>query len=181
MALQRRGFIKKACLGGLCLCGFGQVLGAQDTVAPENSMHREWIWQLLNGMEKETDPSTVHRLLKEAAKADYKRLNMDRVLAPYAGDPDGFCSFLEQEWGWKISFDREKEIILADENKPSCVCPLLKDAERLFPVLCYCSEGFAELMFSAVFTYPVRASVVSSIQRGDSHCVYKIETGKTTV
>jgi hypothetical protein len=75
----------------------------------------------------------------------------------------------------------EKEIILADENKPSCVCPLLKDAERLFPGLCYCSEGFAELMFSAVFKYPVRASVVSSIQRGDSHCVYKIETGKTTV
>lgn len=181
MALQRRGFIKKACLGGLCLCGFGQILGAQDSVAPVNSMHREWIWQLLNGMEKETDPSTVHRLLKEAAKADYKRLNMDRVLAPYAGDPDGFCSFLEQDWGWKISFDREKEIILADENKPSCVCPLLKDAERLFPVLCYCSEGFAGLMFSAVFKCQVRASVVSSIQRGDSHCVYKIETGKTTV
>ena len=63
MTLQRRGFIKKACLGGLCLCGFGQVLGAQDIVAPENSMYREWIWQLLNGMEKETDPLMVHRLL----------------------------------------------------------------------------------------------------------------------
>ena len=42
------------------------------------------------------------------------------------------------------------------------------------PNLCKCSEGFAELMFSQVFGFPVTATLQKSVICGDKHCVYEI-------
>ncbi len=47
--------------------------------------------------------------------------------------------------------------------------------DKRLPALCYCSEGFAERMFSIVQGSPVQAIVASSVQRGDPTCVYRIE------
>jgi len=41
-------------------------------------------------------------------------------------------------------------------------------------LLCDCSEGFAEKLFSAVVGKPVKAEVVASIQRGAKSCRYRI-------
>jgi predicted hydrocarbon binding protein len=52
---------------------------------------------------------------------------------------------------------------------------------EIFPgsdVICYCSEGFAERMFSRVAGVEVSAEVVSSVRRGDLSCVYRIELPK---
>lgn len=65
---------------------------------------------------------------------------------------------------------------MADENKSFCVCPLVNVKKKtVSDAICYCSEGFAELMFSAVFEKPVTAIVISSVIRGDSSCRYKID------
>ena len=80
------------------------------------------------------------------------------------GDLDGFLAFLSREWGWVIT--QCGEIILVDENKNYCVCPLCQ-AQKMPPLLCNCSEGFAERMFSYVLNRPVRATVIASILRGD--------------
>lgn len=42
-------------------------------------------------------------------------------------------------------------------------------------LLCYCSEGFAELMFSKVVGHPVKAEVIRSIHRGAASCAYQID------
>jgi predicted ArsR family transcriptional regulator len=74
-----------------------------------------------------------------------------------------FCGF------GKIAFSN------ADENKSYCVCPMVNRAEGIgSSVMCNCSEGFAEKMFSAVFGHPVKAQVISSVLKGNASCKYKI-------
>ncbi|HEY8348288.1 MAG TPA: hypothetical protein PK767_04145 [Clostridiales bacterium] len=111
--------------------------------------------------------------IKGAAVRHYTANEMDKVLEPYVGKPEEFISFIEETWGWKITFDRDAGIIIADENKPFCVCPL--DDRVKCPKLCNCSEGFAEMMFSKVFGRPVRATVKASVLRGDKSCVYEVK------
>jgi len=100
---------------------------------------------------------------------------MDEVLAAYKGDLEGFLKFLEKEWGWVISWDSETKTLIADENKSYCVCPMVNHGKNLeTDVICYCSEGFAEKMFSLVAGAPATATVISSVQRGDKSCQYKV-------
>lgn len=182
----RRDFFKSACMSGICLCGFsslaqGKVMNALDALegAPDNEggkMFLRWITEVLGNLDANLPKDEIRKIVKSASIADHISLGMDEVLAPYKGKLDEFVKFLEKEWGWKISFEDNKRVIIADEDKPVCVCPLVRNAEgRKFPALCYCSEGFAERMFSVACAKQVHATVVSSIQWGDERCVYRIE------
>jgi predicted hydrocarbon binding protein len=94
----------------------------------------------------------------------------------FRGRTDEFLAFLRREWGWIIEHDRARGIISIDESKRSCVCPLVpKEHGGGLGVLCHCSEGFAEMMFSAVIGAPARAEVTESILRGHQSCKYRIE------
>lgn len=185
MTQTRRNFIRKSCIGGICLCGFHRLYAndaAEDSAATgngEQSMPLVWIGTLLSGLENcHTDELTLRQILKPAAIAHYNQLEMDVKLAPFLGKPDDFIAFLEKEWGWIVSYDESGEVLYVDENKAYCVCPLLSqqnEKEKHYPALCFCSEGFAERMFTTVYAKEVRVTVISSIQRKNERCIYKIE------
>ena len=91
------------------------------------------------------------------------------------GDIEKFNQFIEEKWGWKIDYQKEKGILLADENKNYCVCPMVNQEKGVkSTIYCYCSEGFAEQMFSVVVGHQVKAKVISSVLRGDERCIYEI-------
>ncbi len=75
---------------------------------------------------------------------------------------------------WIVHHDAAARTIVADENKPDCVCPLFREGLLSDPALCECSKGFAEKMFGFVLGMNVEASIVSSILRKGTHCVYQI-------
>jgi hypothetical protein len=101
---------------------------------------------------------------------------MDSVLAPLRGDLPSFLAFLRSEWGWIVEHDAAAGVVLANENRDRCVCPLVPEEHGSdLGALCDCSEGFAERMFSAVTGAPVRARVVESILRGGARCRYRVE------
>lgn len=185
----RRKFLKIACLSGACLCGFGNVMESKalnaissidDKPSEENKaekMAKRWIIEVLENINNNMQEEQVRSLVKSASIADYDGLAMDKVLAPYIGDIDRFNKFLENEWGWLIHYENgNHNVIIADENKPHCVCSLLKYANgKRYPALCYCSEGFAERMYTAVSGKQAKARIISAIQRGDKTCIYRIE------
>ncbi len=185
MAITRKEFIKRACLSGAGFCGFGvragdggsrrQASGPTEAEARERKFIRNWISTLLFRIDETTDPDESRRILKPCAEAHYDLLGMDQLLSPYVGDMDKFLVFLSREWDWKIESRPEAGLIIADENKDHCVCPLV-DREKgvRSSILCYCSEGFAERMFSKVAEHPVKARVMTSILRGDDRCRYEI-------
>jgi predicted hydrocarbon binding protein len=100
---------------------------------------------------------------------------MNDMLKDYIGSPEKFIDFITEKWDWKFEFDKASGILIADENKSYCVCPLVNHTDGIgSSVMCYCSEGFAEKMFSPVFGHPVKAEVISSVLKGDASCKYKI-------
>lgn len=187
--IDRKEFFKKACISGACLCGFGSVGFGNGTDSAESDtrvstekkdVRQEWLAVLLSNISQELTERQKRKILKECASAHYNDLGMDKTLEPFRNNLEGFLAFLEEEWDWKINYDKKAGTITADENKDHCVCPVISG--RQYPDLssmCYCSEGFAELMFSYVTGASASASVVSSIHRGNKSCIYRIVVKST--
>ena len=184
-AISRKQFFKRACFTGICMCGFGSV-ALSDT--NENSDQTEenqndnqiliqtWISNLLSNIDKELEEERKRNILKECSIVHYENLKMNDILSPYINNLEGFIGFLEEEWGWKIDFNKTTKTLIANENKKYCVCPMINNKKGgNKSAICYCSEGFAEKMFSTVAGVSAKATVISSIQRGDERCVYKID------
>lgn len=189
MTVSRKEFIQKACIAGACMCGFGSIALAKEISnndTPSNTqqesapiLQQEWIATLLNNISSELNPEEVRKIVKLNATVHYKNLKMDEMLSKYIGDIDGFISFISEKWGWKVEYNKETKTIIADENKSYCVCPMVNQNDGIkSKAICYCSEGFAEKMFSTVACIPASAIVISSVIRGDKSCKYKITLGQ---
>ncbi|MBN2609969.1 MAG: hypothetical protein JXB00_00270 [Bacteroidales bacterium] len=184
MKTNRKNFIKSGCMAGAALCCLGTIsLGAKakehgqsEQEQPQPLLQQDYIIKLIAGLSAGLEDEEIRKLMKNCAIVHYKNLNMDKVLEEHIGNTEGFLNFLSEKWGWKIDYNIDSGIIIADENKNYCVCPMMNHNNGdIPPTVCYCSEGFAELMFSAVFKHPVKATVISSVIRGNESCKYKIE------
>ncbi len=141
-------------------------------------MPQKWIAALLPLLAK-GDREYARRILKGCAASHYEDLKMQAVVDRFRGKLDDFLDVPRKEWGWIIEYDRDKGVILINENKPNCVCPLVQKGQPGdLGILCYCSEGFAEKMFSEVVGSPVRAEVIESVLRGHKSCKYRIDLGR---
>jgi len=149
--------------------------GEVQAAGPEDGFPYAWVEGLLEVADRTLEARAKVRLLKGCAAAHYRSAKMAETVAPFAGNLEGFLAHLTQSWKWKISYDSSAGVVIADENKSSCVCPLARGGARLSPILCHCSEGFAERMFAAVTGKTARATVTHSVLRGDPSCVYRIE------
>lgn len=178
--MDRKEFLRKTCLTGVCGCGFGALAlnagnAATDVQDNPNQVPQQWIISLLENLDQNVDRAELRKIIKMSAGVHYDQLKMDEMLSGYTGKLREFISILEKEWGWKVNYDEAAGVITADENKSYCVCPVLKGAPAGSPAICWCSEGFAEKMFSRVAGVAVSAAVVSSVRRGDKTCIYRVQ------
>ncbi|MFB6320446.1 DUF6144 family protein [Saccharicrinis sp. FJH54] len=179
--MDRKSFVKSTCFAGACFCGFSTISAFTDNSASENQdkdkpLYQQWLSNLLSDLNRDIDEETLRKIVKKSAEAHYISLNMDALLADYVGDLDKFNAYIESAWGWKIDYDKTTKVLIADENKTYCVCPVLEHNKEVnTSAICYCSEGFAEKMFSVVTGAAVHAKVISSVRKGDKTCKYKIE------
>ena len=183
--MNRKDFLKKACFSGVCMCGFGSIAFAKEADGVDKkafqaqtqslSLLREWIASVLLNADIELDKESARKLIKKTAEVHFENLKMEALLAEYKGDLDRFTVFLRDKWGWKVDYDKEKGVLIADENKNYCVCPIaVNNKEKDSSAICYCSEGFAEKMFSMVSGKQTQAEVIASVRKGDASCKYKI-------
>ena len=144
----------------------------------ENDFAAQWLDSLLAAIDQNVPSDQKGRLFDNCALAHFRAVNMEEIVARYSGDLPAFLQFLSETWHWVITYDPIAQRITADENKATCVCPLVQAGlVKNAPGLCTCSERFAERMFGAVLHQPVSAKVERSIQRGDASCVYAIQIG----
>lgn len=131
----------------------------------------EWLNHLLFSMDKNCDSC----LFEACAKLHYQVNGMDAVLEKYVGDLPAFISFLEKEWGWKVTVSEDGSQLFIDENKDFCVCPITQNVQgKVSGTLCNCSEKFAEQMFSKICEKKVVAKVKRSVLRDGKSCIYEI-------
>jgi hypothetical protein len=137
---------------------------------------RLWLANLLAQLDGNMSEETQRYVFKGCSSVHYQRLQMDEITSQYQGNLVGFIKMLADKWNWKVTYDPETNLITADENKKECVCPIVRlSSAPVSAILCHCSEGFAERMFSAVVGRPVQAQVVQSILRGNPTCIYRIQ------
>jgi hypothetical protein len=188
--MDRKGFLTKACLAGVCGCGFGALslraenndiagnygrIAGESQATQENKVPQQWLTTLLRNLDGSLEKDEIRKIVKLSSIVHFEDLRMDDMLSSYTGRLKDFLAFLETEWGWKINYNEATGVVLADENKSWCVCPVLgKTTEAGGEAICFCSEGFAELMFSKVTGVAVIAEVISSVRRGDKSCIYRI-------
>lgn len=144
---------------------------------PMEMLPYRFIENMMDAVGKTVDEKQAAQILRGCSCAHYRLLDVDSMISEYAGRLKDFIDFIESKWGWKIYYDAQNGIIEADENKPFCVCPLVRNGGIKNPLLCHCSEGFAKKMFSLVTGKPVSTEIAKSILRGDSSCVYRIIIG----
>ena len=179
--MGRKNFFKKACFAGVCFCGFSNIptLANNDTSPIQDNkkqLNQDWLSNLLSNLNQDIEEDMLRKIIKKSSIVHYSNLNMDNLLSNYIGDLGKFNKFIESSWGWRIDYNKTTKILIADENKDYCVCPILEHKKGLnTSAICYCSEGFAEKMFSVVTGVPVTAKVISSVRKGDKSCKYKIE------
>jgi len=179
---DRRTFMKRACLTGMCACGARPMAAAQDGQGQQEaaaeariSMPQSWIATLLLLLAA-GDREAAARLLKGCASSHYADLKMGATVQRFRGRLQAFLDFLRGEWGWIVDYDQAQAVITVNENKSACVCPLVhKGYGRDLGILCHCSEGFNEKMFSEVVGSPVKVTVTESILRGHPSCKYRID------
>lgn len=183
MNISKRKFLKTSCLASMCFCGFGRLMGAEniqlnnsDGADTLTSMSKGWIKELLTNLDTNLNEEQLRLLVKSASIAHFNLLEMETKLIPFKGKLNEYIAYIEKEWGWKCHFEDGGKVLIADEAKPYCVCPLIdQESNKHLPALCYCSEGFAERMFSVVCEHPVKARIISAVLRGDDRCMYRIE------
>jgi hypothetical protein len=181
MTINRKQFFKTACLSSACLCGFGAIAvsapseNQNQADDSKTSLFQSWIALLLTNINSSMGEEEIRKVIKSSALSHYNDLKMDSILVDYKGRLEAFINWVESSWGWKVDYNKASRTIIADENKNYCVCPMINHkTDTRYPALCYCSEGFAEKMFLAVIGQPVSATVISSVQRGDQSCKYRI-------
>lgn len=133
----------------------------------------DWFNMLIESVDK-LPSETKKEMIKGCSATHFNALNMEDVLESYVGDINSFIKFLESEWNWLVKINEEDRVIHADENKAQCVCPIVKFGDIKTSLMCNCSEGFAERMFSKVLQRNVTAKVINSVLNGDKSCVYEI-------
>ncbi len=185
MAINRKEFIKYAYITGACMCGFSALASNNQVTAnnltnlappdDKNLLLQEMISGLLSNLNDGLDTETLRKIIKKNAIIHYHNLKMDDMLKPFENNLSAFNIFLQEKWDWKIDYTVAAKTLIANENKNYCVCPMVNREKGGSGALCYCSEGFSELMFSKVIGKPVIANVISSVLRGDKNCQYKIE------
>ncbi len=120
------------------------------------------------------DQKDGSRSLKKCASAHYDAIHMEELIRDLKGNLPAFIDFLRGKLDWIVEHDESTRTIVANENKPDCVCPLYKEGLLNSPALCECSRGFAEQMFQYVLGKEVEASIVESVLRKGTRCIYKI-------
>ncbi len=182
---NRRAFLKSAGLLGICGCGLtaecsvrpGEAASdaAQAPAAVPEPLAKHWVATLLPLLAA-GNPEHARSAIRKCFEPHFRSLALEPTLDKFRGNVEGFVRYLEKEWGWVVSYSPDTGVILVDENKTYCVCPVLpKERSRDLGLMCHCSEGIAERMFSHVAGSPVRARVVASVLRGDRTCKYRIE------
>ena len=106
MTTTRRNFLKKACISGICLCGFSTILGSEtftpktpssETPNKNEIMFLKWITELLENLENShLTEAQLRQIVKSSSIAHHHNLEMDTMLTPFKGHLDNFIEFIEE-------------------------------------------------------------------------------------
>lgn len=144
------------------------------SASPSDAKKRAWACQSCAALAARYDAETASDIRKgcrcKPSPAAVKELKRAWEAA------DGMADFIQKQnataHGFTIESDGDSPVLCY----PVCYCSFVKRAGSGLPALwCQCSLGYAEDMFSQVFSRPIRAELLESVLLGGARCRIKID------
>lgn len=192
--LSRRNAIKKMALATVGIfaapytnLSFGQnfikkedIIDSDKDALNDLTFIRDWTQRLLYGIEKQCSEKTISNIDFRKALAHCSEVCFEKNgFKEQIGAMKNFDEFVDvchNEYGWIVDYDKSNGILICNENKDHCLCPIARSVKNnLAGTLCHCTETELERMFSMAYKGNVKATVLKSILRGNDRCIYKIE------
>jgi hypothetical protein len=180
--MERKEFLKNACLYGFCGC-FGMSLLSGGSIlakTAENTDEAPADWRidfmqnrfrdLIVILDKTVDPETLIKALGQLGAT----CGNDFAIK-YKNNPEGFFDFIKSMWAESVDYKKEEGTITVNEKaRESCNCPFVKgkDAPK---ILCSCSLGTQKHIYQSLFNRPVNVTLNKSVLQGDERCSFTIQ------
>ncbi len=185
--MDRKAFLCRSVDGVLGCCaalafGSGSVearqAAAQGPSAPaadaEKQFIQNWLADLMDAIDKETDESVKLRLLGACGRACFERHEFKRNWAIRGrGDVDKLMAALEANFEvW-----REGDLVHIRYGAVSkgCYCPAARyRPARPNDIHCYCTRATHQTVWETALGRPIRVDVVETVRRGGKTCHFLV-------
>ncbi len=137
---------------------------------------KNWTKDLMNELGKieQGEKTDVGEAIGNCSQMCYDSKHLDEELTGFTSASQ-FASYLEKEWGWKVQFDEAAGVLLCDENKDHCLCPIVRaTCNALSGSICCCTSGMLKRIFKRALGRDVKAEIVRSVVRDGKSCIYRI-------
>lgn len=182
--MNRKNFLKKTCISGICACSISALLFQNEAIADDNKEQRnkkeDWrigfsrarYTKLMEILESKLSTEEFNEIIHELGRYCSSTVGF---IQDYKGDLDGYLKELKRRWNEDSIVDNEKGIIMiASQERTSCVCPLI-DTEKVSDQVCNCSLGWQQQTFETVLGRNVEVKIKESIIRSGKRCVFEIK------
>ena len=179
--MDRKDFLKKISISGVCACSGLALLTTKDVIADDNKKQKEdWrigfsrtrYSQLMEILEPKVSIEKFNEIIQMLGRYCSSTV---AFIQDYKGDLAGYLKELKRHWNEDSLVDIEKGIItIASQERTSCVCPLI-ETEKVSDNVCNCSLGWQQQTFETVLGKKVEVQIKESIIRGGKRCVFEIK------
>lgn len=180
--MQRRAFLKTACVSGLCSCTVSSLLaGDEAAAAPASPPSEDWrinfakqrYGKLVSIVATKVDAKTFAEILEEVGRF----CSNQGFAGKFAGNIEGYLSEMQKRWGAQTDFDKERGIVrVAFQTNGDCGCPLMSKA-TVPAAACSCSVGAIAQSFTVVSGRAARCELKESMLQGGTRCAFEIHLG----
>jgi hypothetical protein len=180
--MERKDFVKRLAVLGLCPFMLDNLLGATTTLTPQTQdaklkevqsqkeFVQNWLADLLESMEKHLDRSTQEAIVADCGKACFNRFQFKKDIA-IAGSGD--LDKLIESYSKNFEIWKEGNLVHIRYGKVSkqCYCP----AANYRPptkndIHCECTRNTHKAIFDTALGKSFKVDIVESLRRGGNTC-----------
>jgi hypothetical protein len=179
--MDRKDFLKKTCLYGICSCAGLSLISNSDAFASTKAEEDEdWrigfvqarFSKLIDILDSTVDSGTKNKILENLGRtcSSQSAANYNK----FVGNIEGFLSDMKQNWAQEAIYDKNRnEIRIKGKKTDSCFCPFV-DMKKMSKDFCDCTLGWQKQTFETILGKKVTARIDASVIRGGESCDFTI-------
>ena len=185
--MERRDFLKSACVAGLCSCTVAGLLAGDETTSaapaspalppPEDwriAFGKQRYSKLVSTVAAKVDEKTFGDIIEEVGRF----CSSSGMAGKFIGDIDGYLAEAKKRWGSQSEYNREEGVVnFSFQTGGDCACPLM--SRGLVPLAaCRCSVGAIRQSFTVVSQRTVECKLKESALQNGTRCSFEIRLGQ---
>jgi hypothetical protein len=141
----------------------------------EKQFIQNWLADLMEALDRETDESVKIRLLAACGRACFERHEFKRNWAIQGrGDVDRLIGALKANF--EVWREGDRVHIRYGEVSKGCYCPAAKyRPAKSNDIHCYCTRATHQAVWETALGRPIRVDIVDTVRRGGKTCHFLVQ------